>query len=340
MIDQKILIFGGSGSLGKSLIKRLHSQNRLLIYSRDEAKHWTIKNEFQSPDLLFKVGDIRDIDRIKQVITQFDPHIILMAAALKQVDTCELSPYESVQTNLLGIHNILGAVEQTAARLKSLRAVLMVSTDKACAPANVYGMCKAVSERIVSSFSGYENLNHIKFVTTRYGNVLDSRGSIIPLFRNQIKNEDHLTVTHPEMTRFMMTLDDSVDLILTALKEGSTGETWVPKIKAMKIMDLANIYAKTYHKQIVISGIRPGEKMHEALVSPPESTRTHDIGSHYIIKPSYTSYAQGNVFEYTSSQDVLTEEALERFLQGLNLLHQDIEDFVGKTIEEHIRPFE
>tara|TARA_Y100000310_G_scaffold233643_1_gene236530 strand:+ start:2618 stop:3640 length:1023 start_codon:yes stop_codon:yes gene_type:complete len=339
MIDQKILIFGGSGSLGKSLIKRLHSQNRLLIYSRDEAKHWTIKNEFQCPELSFKVGDIRDIDRIKQVVTQFDPHIILMAAALKQVDTCELSPYESVQTNLLGIHNILGAVEQTAARLKSLRAVLMVSTDKACAPANVYGMCKAVSERIVSSFSGYENLNHIKFVTTRYGNVLDSRGSIIPLFRNQIKNEDNLTVTHPEMTRFMMTLDDSVDLILTALKEGATGETWVPKIKAMKIMDLANIYAKLYHKQIVFSGIRPGEKMHEALVSAPESTRTHDTGSHYVIKPSYTSDTRDKVFEYTSSQDVLTEEALEEFLQGLNLLHQDIEDFVGKTIQEHIRPF-
>jgi len=339
MIDQKILIFGGSGSLGKTLIKRLYSQNRLLIYSRDEAKHWTIKNEFQSPHLSFKVGDIRDIDRIKQVITQFDPDTILMAAALKQVDTCELSPYESVQTNLLGIHNILSAVEQTVFRLKSLRDVLMVSTDKACAPANVYGMSKALSERIVASFSGYENLNHIKFITTRYGNVLDSRGSIIPLFRNQIESEEHLTVTHPEMTRFMMTLDDSVDLILTALKEGSTGEIWVPKIKAMKIMDLANIYAKLYHKQIVISGIRPGEKMHEALVSGPESTRTHDIGSHYIIKPSYTSYAQDNVFEYTSSQDVLTEEALERFLQGLNLLHQDIEDFVGKTIQEDIRPF-
>jgi len=339
MINQKILIFGGSGSLGKSLIKRLHSQNRLLIYSRDEAKHWTIKNEFQLPNLSFKVGDIRDIDRVKQVITQFDPHTILMAAALKHVDTCELSPYESIQTNLLGIHNILGAVEQTVARLKSLRAVLMVSTDKACAPANVYGMCKALSERIVASFSGYKNLNHIKFITTRYGNVLDSRGSIIPLFRNQIKNEDHLTVTHPEMTRFMMTLDDSVDLIVTALKEGVTGEIWVPKIKAMKIMDLANIYAKLYHKQIVVSGIRPGEKMHEALVSPPESIRTHDIGSHYIIKPSYTSNTQGKAFEYTSSQDVLTEEALESFLQGLNLLHQDIEDFVGKTIQEHIRPF-
>lgn len=339
MIDKKILIFGGSGSLGKTLIKRLYPQNHLLIYSRDEAKHWTIKNEFHPPNISFQVGDIRDIDRVKQVITQFDPHTILMAAALKHVDTCELSPYESVQTNLLGIHNILSAVEQTASRLKSLRAVLMVSTDKACAPANVYGMCKSISERIISSFSRYENLSHIKFVTTRYGNVLDSRGSIIPLFRNQIKNEDHLTVTHPEMTRFMMTLDDSVDLILTALKEANTGETWIPKIKAMKIMDLANIFAKIHHKQVVISGIRPGEKMHEALVSRSESIRTRDIGSHYIIRPSYTSDIQQEAFEYTSSQDVLTEELLEKFLQSLNLLHQDIEDFVGKTIKEQIRPF-
>jgi len=339
MTGKKILIFGGSGSLGQTLIRRLHKDHQLLIYSRDEAKHWTLKNQFNSPNVLFKVGDIRDIERIKQVVTEFDPEVILMASALKQVDTCELSPYESVQTNLLGIHNIVSAVEQKHQMLNNLKAVVMVSTDKACAPANVYGMCKAVAERIVNSFAGNINLKHIKFLITRYGNVLDSRGSILPLFRNQVKNDNHLTVTHPNMTRFLMTLDESVDLILHALENGSSGETWIPKIKSMKIIDLANIFATLYNKEILISGIRPGEKMHESLVSQSESIRTHDTGTHFIIKPSYTNDTHDDIFEYNSSQDIIESTHLKEYLEELHLLDKNIDDFPGKTITEQIRPF-
>jgi UDP-glucose 4-epimerase len=339
MKNKKIVIFGGSGSLGQTLIRRLHEDNELLIYSRDEAKHWTIKNQIQCPNTIFKVGDIRDKERVRQVIAQYNPEVIIMAAALKQVDTCELSPLESVQTNLLGINNILSAVEESAHCLKNLNSVMMVSTDKACAPANVYGMCKSISERIVTSYCKYSNLSHIKFINTRYGNVLDSRGSILPLFRHQITQDAHLTVTHPDMTRFLMTLDDSVDLIIHAHDNGDSGDTWIPKLKSMKIIDMANLFAQRYNKPIKITGIRPGEKMHESLVSRSESIRTHKKENHYVIKPSYSDTVHDNIFEYNSAQDVFSLEGLQHYLDGLNLLEKEIEDFPGKAIVENIRPF-
>jgi len=339
MKNKKIIIFGGSGSLGQTLIVRLCEDNELLIYSRDEAKHWTIKNQLPCSNTIFKVGDIRDKERVRQVITQYNPEVIIMASALKQVDTCELSPFESVQTNLLGINNILSAVEESVHCLKNLNSVMMVSTDKACAPANVYGMCKSISERIVASYCRYINLSHIKFINTRYGNVLDSRGSILPLFRHQIKKDAHLTVTHPDMTRFLMTLNESVDLILHAQYNGDSGDTWIPKLKSMKIIDMANIFAQRYDKPIKITGIRPGEKMHESLVSRSESIRTYEKENHYVVKPSYSDSVHDNIFEYNSAQDVFSLEELQQHLDVLGLLDKEIEDFTGKTIVEHIRPF-
>ncbi|MEK7802620.1 MAG: polysaccharide biosynthesis protein, partial [Pseudomonadota bacterium] len=186
--NKKILIIGGTGSLGRALIRRLSEDNEIIVYSRDEAKHWTIRNQLTpKQNVQFEVGDIRDANRVEEIILKVKPHIILIAAALKQVDTCERSPFESIQTNTLGIHNVINAVVRQEDRLTTLETVLMVSTDKACAPTNVYGMCKAISERVVTSqsISG----SSIKFVGVRYGNVLESRGSIIPLFRWQA---DHL----------------------------------------------------------------------------------------------------------------------------------------------------
>lgn len=337
MKNKKILIFGGSGSLGQTLIKRLHEENDVLVFSRDEAKHWTIKNDFNSENLSFSVGDIRDIHRVKEILFQFNPNIVIMASALKQVDTCELSPYESVQTNILGIHNIVSAVEENINRLTNLESVLMVSTDKACSPVNVYGMCKSVSERLVTVRSKGEHNNNVKFIAVRYGNVLDSRGSIIPLFNHQVKTRDSLTVTHPSMTRFLMTLDDSVDLIVTTLEKSQSGETWIPKLKSMRIMDLAEIYAEMYDKKIIYTGIRPGEKLHEALVSESESSRAVDIESHYVLKPSYTTQLSETIFEYSSEQDVMTKEELKEYLMGLSLLERDAEEFIGRNIKEYIR---
>ena len=333
--EKRILIFGGSGSLGQTLVNRLHEDNNVLVFSRDEAKHWTIKNEFNSENLSFAVGDIRDKNRIREITSRFNPNIIIMASALKQVDTCELSPYESVQTNILGINNIVDVVEEDLGRLSNLETVLMVSTDKACSPTNVYGMCKSVAERLVLVKS--KTTNTVKFVAVRYGNVLDSRGSILPLFNHQVRCQDFLTLTHGDMTRFLMTLDDSVDLILTTIEKGKSGETWIPKLNAMRIIDLAEIYAEMHDKKIKVTGIRPGEKIHESLISESESIRVVEQKNHYVISPSYDQPISDKIFEYSSEGSCLSKHDLKLYLDSLNILDRSSDSFVGKKIQEYKR---
>jgi len=327
------LIFGGTGSLGKKLIDRLISLHHCVsVFSRDEAKHWTIKNEVKNNNLKFYVGDIRDKNRILNVLRQSKPDVVIIAAALKQVDTCELSPTESIQTNLLGTTNVIDSINELNDEFATIKAVLFVSTDKACSPVNVYGMCKAISERIVSS-QEKTGSQKIRYLCTRYGNVLESRGSIIPLFKFQAENCAELTVTDVDMTRFVMTLDDSVDLILHALKHGNNGEIFIPKIRAMKIIDLAEIFAERYNKQIKITGIRPGEKLHEELVNESESIRVIDTGSHFVVRPIYEIVNQEK-FAYTSADDVLSKVDLLKYLTSLNILDMRLDQFVGRNIEE------
>ncbi len=333
------LIFGGTGSLGKKLIHRfLSSDNRVTVYSRDEAKHWSIKNELSNDpnvkNLNFIVGDIRDFDRVKEAITNHSPDVIIIAAALKQVDTCELSPIESVKTNLLGTENVIRAVLENDKTLRKVKPskVLFVSTDKACSPVNVYGMCKAMSERIVTSQAQRYHFD-LDFLCVRYGNVLESRGSIIPLFKYQAMHNKCLTVTDADMTRFLMTLDDSVDLIQHALKTGKSGETWIPRLPAMRIGDLAEIFSEDYNKPIQIIGLRPGEKQHEDLINESESTRTREEGSHYIIGPAFTA-GSGDRFMYSSNQDVMTKAQLRDHLKKLGILDMPLAGFTGLAIEE------
>jgi UDP-N-acetylglucosamine 4,6-dehydratase/5-epimerase len=335
------LIFGGTGSLGRKLIERLLPHGCVTVYSRDEAKHWSLRNEFSAGPLAkrlqwlqFVVGDVRDPDRVAATIRKHVPSHIIIAAALKQVDTCELSPDEAVKTNLYGTQNIIDAVNVSQFALET---VLFVSTDKACAPVNVYGMCKAISERIVTSqandaFPGYLSP---KFLAVRYGNVLESRGSIIPLFKYQGLNNECLTVTDPNMTRFLMTLDQSVDLIQHTIKNGKSGETWIPRLPAMKIGHLADIFSKQYNKPIKYIGLRPGEKLHEDLVNESESVRTRltDDKQHYVIGPAYIAGA-GDRFVYSSDQDVYTRQETCLKLKELNILDAPLEQFKGLAIEE------
>lgn len=337
----RYLIFGGTGSLGKKLIDRLLPQHQVAVYSRDEAKHWTIRNELAGglldararDGLRFFVGDIRDAARVKSVIRQFVPQVVIVAAALKQVDTCELSPSESVMTNLLGTQNVIDAVNDLNNAQTSK--VLFVSTDKACAPVNVYGMCKAISERIVVS-QATTSPTQTKFICVRYGNVLESRGSIIPLFKYQAAHNEHLTVTEPTMTRFVMTLDDSVNLIVHALTSGTSGDTWIPKLPSMKIGDLADIFSKMTGKPIKIIGLRPGEKQHEDLINESESVRTVVMGNHYVIKPSTQPKLAGPRFTYSSNQVPLAREALESHLRDLGVIDASLDRFIGPSIEEII----
>ncbi len=338
-MHKRFLIFGGTGSLGKKLIERLLPENSVNVYSRDEAKHFTIRNELSNHKrfnhLEFTVGDIRDTVRITEAIRDSDPHVIIIAAALKQVETCELSPMESVATNILGTQNVISAIKNCDHKKSSLEKVLFVSTDKSCSPVNVYGMCKAISERIVTSASIplSKSKKDIKFLCTRYGNVLESRGSIVPLFRYQAEFNEFLTITDPNMTRYLMTLDDSVDLIETTLENGKSGETWIPKLPSMKIGDLAELYSEKWNKQIKIIGLRPGEKKHEDLVNESESVRTADIKTHYVIDPAFKQ-GKNKRFTYSSNDNVLSKLELHEYLTKLKIFDKDLNEFKGSSIEE------
>jgi UDP-glucose 4-epimerase len=306
------------------------NDNFVAVYSRDEAKHWTIKNELGSVRNVptFYVGDVRDKERIKDVIRLFEPTHVIVAAALKQVDTCELSPNESIATNVLGTQNVVSAINDAYA--KNIETVLFVSTDKACSPVNVYGMCKSLSERLITSQTGTKT----KYLCVRYGNVLESRGSIIPLFKYQAECAPFLTVTDPAMTRYVMTLDDSVDLIEKAILEGSNGETWIPNLKSMRIGDLARIFAERHGKEVKIVGLRPGEKMHEDLINESESTRTRIVPpSHYVIA-SATTPATGKGWTYSSKHDVMSYDELKDHLTSLNVIDKPSDEYEGKSIEE------
>ena len=327
-----VLIAGGTGSLGKALTNRLRAANKVVIFSRDELKQWTMRNEFHDDNVQFAVGDIRDRQRVEDVLVHANPHVVIIAAALKQVDTCELAPQESIKTNILGVQNVVEATESALLRLPNLECVVMVSTDKACAPTNVYGMSKAIAERIVTSRSAVPS--RVKYVCVRYGNVLESRGSIIPLFHYQALHAPAFTLTHRDMTRFIMTLEDSIDLILTAALRGESGSTWLPKLRAMKIMDLAAIFSRKFGKPVDEIGMRPGEKLHESLISEPESVRVRREGDFYVMHPSFCPVdPQAEIFEYASSQDLLSQSDLENYLTSLGIFEASLSDFKGPRVE-------
>ncbi len=331
--NKTIMIVGGTGSLGQALLRRLRAKNRLVIFSRDELKQWTIRNELKDDTVSFIVGDMRDRQRLEEALITTNPNIIIIAAALKQVDTCEMAPGESIKTNILGVQNLVEVTERNLDRLNALDAVVMVSTDKACEPTNVYGMSKAIAERIVTSRSYIHK--EPRFVTVRYGNVLESRGSIVPLFRYQADHAAAFTLTHEDMTRFAMTLDDSIDLILTAATRGRGGETWIPKLRSMRIKDLAELFSRYYGKPVKVTGMRPGEKFHEMLISEPESLRARTSGDFYVIESSLTpAPLRSEVFQYSSNQDLLSPDELETYLTNLGIMKREMKDFVGIQMDE------
>lgn len=330
--NKKVLIVGGTGSLGKALIYRLKDENQVCIVSRDELKQWSLRNEIGSDNVTFMVADMRDRRRLEEVLIVTRPNIVIIAAALKQVDTCERAPGESIKTNILGVQNLVEVIERSKGLLSDLEAVVMVSTDKACEPTNVYGMSKAIAERVVTSRSYIHD--HPRFVAVRYGNVLESRGSIIPLFRYQAEHMRSFTLTHEDMTRFVMTLDQSIDLILTAATQGSGGETWIPRLNAMLIKDLAEIFSETYDKPIEVIGMRPGEKLHEMLISKPESLRVREVDGFYVINSALSPISEDfKVFDYSSNQDVLSRTDLRKYLEGLGIIKAPLESFIGTRLD-------
>lgn len=317
---KKILIFGGAGSLGNELTSYYLNSHQIFIASRDEAKHWEIKNKFKNENLKTLICDVRDYDRVYQVLLQVKPDIIIIAHALKQVDLCEIFPEESVKTNILGVINIEKSLKELIeSKVFMPEKICFISTDKSCNPINVYGMCKSISEKIMTNFSEYINSLNIKskVLVVRYGNVLSSKGSIIPLLLNQIKEGKDFTLTHPEMTRFVMTLSQAVLLIDQAMSYGNNGEIWVPKLPSMKIKDLLEIFCEKFNKSYILIGIRPGEKIHEVMLSLEEMMKASEWNNYFIIK---NKNIKESAKEYSSADFVMKYDDLKSYI--LNFLNE------------------
>ncbi len=322
MLGKRILLFGGSGSLGNQFIQTYLSGNTITNYSRDECKHWQMSLKYRSDNLKFIIGDIRNPNAVETAILRVQPHIIVIMAALKHIDRCEYAVDECIQTNCMGPMNVLNAVEKNNDRLSSLECVVMVSTDKACEPTNVYGMAKAMAESAVVEKSLY--VPNRKFVNIRYGNVLNSRGSILPILHEKGRDPEvkEFTLTHPDMTRFVMTLAQSVDLIEHAIQYAESGDTVIPELVSMKLVDLMDIFSETYKKPVRITGLRPGEKMLESLISETQSMRLIDGPNGYkYIKPPYKNLLiTDNIRNYNSHINPLDRDALKVYLNKLNIL--------------------
>lgn len=282
MNGKSILITGGTGSLGKQLVKRIYSQypdiKRLVIYSRDELKQYEMAQEYpksQYPTLRFFIGDIRDEARFKRACENID--IIIHAAALKQVPTAEYNPFECIKTNVLGAQNVINVALDSG-----VKKVVALSTDKAAAPINLYGATKLCSDKLFIAANNMKGNRDIKFSVVRYGNVMGSRGSVIPFFLDK-KKDGELPITDRRMTRFNITLDQGVDMVLHAIENAWGGEIFVPKIPSYKITDVAEAIAPDC--KLVDVGIRPGEKIHEEMITEADSFTTYDLGKYYTILP-------------------------------------------------------
>lgn len=281
--DSRLLITGGTGSFGKafinSVLERFPNIQRLVVYSRDELKQWEIQQQFPEdryPQLRFFLGDVRDQDRLRRALESIDT--VVHAAALKQVPAAEYNPMEFVKTNVLGAENVIQACLDT-----SVKRVIALSTDKAAAPINLYGATKLCSDKLFVAANNIRGSRDLRLSVVRYGNVMGSRGSVIPFFLEKVKTGE-LPITDPAMTRFNISLSEGVAMVLWSLENALGGELFVPKIPSYRITDVAEAIGPTCTKKI--TGIRPGEKIHEEMITASDSFSTIDLGAYYAILPS------------------------------------------------------
>jgi len=339
---KRILVTGGTGSLGQTLVRRLLTGEmgrpaKITVFSRDEAKQHYMRLEYlhrdaatddiiyqASKDVLnFRIGDVRSPSSLLQALRNTD--VVFHAAALKQVPTCEYFPYEAVQTNILGPQNLVRALRENDT---SVELVVGISTDKACKPINVMGMTKALQERIL--LEANMDCPNTRFVCVRYGNVIASRGSIVPLFVEQIRSGGPVTVTLPEMTRFLLSLDRAVDTVFAAVRSGGRGDTYIPRVPAANVVDVARALMDEKEVEVVFTGIRPGEKVHEIMVSEEECFRTVERDGYYVILPVLPELREDVHFtpaltsEYSSMHDNLNVPQLRELLAGSR---REIESF-------------
>ena len=337
--NKRILITGGTGSLGQKVTKRILSfeegrPKKVIIFSRDEAKQHQMRLEFMHKSvatdeviykeaneiLEFVIGDIRSPETVHAALKDVD--IVINAAALKQVPTCEYFPMEAVSTNIIGANNIVSIINRYKLPVET---VVGVSTDKACKPVNIMGMTKSIQERILIE-ANLKNKN-TRFICVRYGNVLISRGSVIPLFVHQINAGGPVTITDPAMTRFLMSLDKAVSTIFDAIKLAKRGETYIPKVRSARIVDIADILIGDRNIKKKFTSIRPGEKMHEILISEEEIWRTVLRGRYFAIQPTLPELRVAKnrkrhylKKEYSSADDPMTKKEVYALLKENDLL--------------------
>jgi UDP-glucose 4-epimerase len=348
--DKTILVTGGTGSLGKVLIRRLLSgemgtPKKIIVFSRDEAKQHEMRISYlnsKAPTdeiiynnfcrlLEFRIGDVRDFHSVSSALQGVD--IVFNAAALKQVPSCEYFPFEAVRTNIEGPENIVRVVREFKLPVHT---VVGISTDKACKPVNVMGMTKAIQERIF--INANLDCTQTRFICVRYGNVLASRGSVIPLFHEQILSGGPVTITTSDMTRFLLSLDQAVDTIFAALKNARRGETYIPRVPSARVTDIAQSLIGNRPIKMVVTGIRPGEKIHEILVSEEEAHRTIARGNYYVIQPILPELCTGEENlprlgrEFSSNDNVMTPSELGETLRKFDLFVKDKNSSEGELL--------
>ena len=345
--DKKILLIGGSGSLGNAFIKKYIANNTIYVYSRDECKHWKMQLQYNNnKNLKFIIGNVCDRDKIQQTLLRHNFNLIINAAAMKHIDKCEYESNECLNTNIYGPQNLVNVIETFKNDLTDLECCCFISTDKACSPVNIYGMSKAISESLFVEKSKY--ITDIKFVCVRYGNVLNSRGSIIPMLHEMGKssNTSHFNLTDNRMTRFVMTLEQSVQLIAKAITDGESGDIVIPKLVSCNIKDLIEIFSELYNKPIKKIPLRPGEKMLESLINETQSLRLireEDTGYMYIKPPYKNIVSNCELQDYNSKINPLTKFELKQYLHNLNLIELRQEQIINLKIDsqkfKNTKPF-
>lgn len=333
MLNHKsVLITGGTGSFGQKFVETILTRypqvSRIVIYSRDELKQFLLKQKYpaaQYPQLRFFIGDVRDAERLKRACEGVD--VIIHAAAIKQVDTAEYNPDECIKTNVHGAQNLINA-----ALANDVKRVVALSTDKACAPINLYGATKLTSDKLFVAANNIKGSREVCFAAVRYGNVMGSRGSVIPFFIEKRK-QGVLPITHPEMTRFNISLQAGVDMVMYAIEHQLGGEIFIPKIPSYKIVDVAQAIAPSCRTEVV--GIRPGEKLHEEMITVTDSLSTIDLGKYYVILPStVTPQKRAQYIAHHHAQPVPVGF---QYNSGINQEWETVESLREK-IKEHVDP--
>ncbi len=333
MQNHSILITGGTGSFGKHFVKTVLKENpdikRLVIYSRDEQKQFQMAQEFpdsQYPGIRYYIGDVRDYERLRRALNGIDT--VVHAAAMKHVPIAELNPDECVKTNIGGAQNLIRACLETG-----VQNVVALSTDKACAPINLYGATKLASDKLFIAANNIRGAQKIKFSVVRYGNVMGSNGSVIPFFFKK-KSSGTLPITDPNMTRFNISLEEGVQMVMYAIDHMWGGELFVPKIPSYRITDVASAIAPEAKTEII--GIRPGEKIHEEMITASDSFSTYDLGKYYVILPQVTSWDLNAYLTKTGAKKV--EEGFS-YNSGKNEKFLTVDE-IKSLIRKHLSEFE